>query len=153
MEASQVPTQGLALRSGLLLAACLTAYFLLMKVLGFVEIQGLRVLNIFIVFAVLVYTIRTYRLRAGSTVVYLEGIALGFYTVAIGAVVFAIFLFIYLRLLDHALYEHLKANAPMINDYFSPLLASITVMAELMIAGLILSFALMQYYKNDNKHS
>ncbi len=152
MQTQRTSTQGLSLKAGLMIAGSLIIYFLLMKLLGLIHHAELRAFNFFIAGIGLFLTIRSYKTATHERVNYLEGFSLGFYTAVVSAVAFSVFVYVYL-LLDPGLFLQLKEDAPVMGKYFTPLSAAVTVMAEGTISGLILSFALMQYFKNDRRHS
>ena len=139
--------------AGLLMAAAHILYFFLMKVFGLIHIVELRGLNFFIQLVGVILTLRYFRQRTQSTHDYFQGMAIGCYSSGIGVFIFSVFIYFYFKLIDHDTLIMLKSNAPMMGRYLTPFSSALTIMIEGMTSGLIVSFALMQYFKDDSVHA
>ncbi len=153
MKNENPSTTRLALITGFLICLAMIAYFLIMKLAGLVEIAELRLLNVFIMMGGCALAIRYYNATYNRHIQYLEGIMLSFLSINISAFIFAIFIFIYLSQLDPVLLDALKSNAPVMGKYLTPFSAAFSLIVEGVIAGLIVSFVLMQYFKDDSLHN
>ena len=137
-----------ALKYGLLTAAGLIAYFLLMKVVGLVQIVELRMLNLFILIAGVGFAIREYKRRSDDEMDYLQGFGIGMLTSAVSVIPFALFIFAYLNFFDPAFMETIRQEEPF-GQYLNPYMAAVAIFFEGMGSGLILSFIIMQYMKGS----
>ncbi|MFO7256247.1 MAG: DUF4199 domain-containing protein [Bacteroidota bacterium] len=138
------------LRYGLTMTAGLIIYFLITKILGLTHITELRVLNFFIVLAVLYRAFKTFRERdINKQFNYLQAFMFGFFTTAIGTVVFAVFIFFYIQFLDPALMETVRQKAPL-GEYLNPYLVACALIAEGSLSGALATFMLINV-KNANQ--
>lgn len=154
METPQnISIEKLSAKAGILICLAFIAYFLLMKYMHLADVPELRCVNFLIQFAGLILTFRYFRSKTHKTIDYIEGISLGFFTAAVSTILFAIFIYVYFSVIDPVLLNTLKESAPMLGQYLSPFSAGLTIVIEGFISGLILSLALMQYYKNDPRHA
>ena len=143
----------LSMIAGVLICLAMMAYFFIMKISGLVAIPELRLLNIVIMLIGTWLTIRHYNQRSKSHIQYFEGLSLGFATVQVAITVFAVFIGIYLYKIDPDLLVQIKAHAPMMGKYLTPVSAVVSLLVEGMVSGLVISFIVMQYFKDDTLHS
>ena len=136
------------IRSGLLIALGFIVYFFLMKYFGLIQYAELRAFNFVILLAGLFFTYRDYRLKTEPNIEYFSGLILGFLTSVISVVSFAIFVYIYFSSIDPVLLAEIKKNSPFIGTNLNPVTATISIIAEGISSGLIMSFSFMQYYKS-----
>ena len=137
-----------ALKYGLITAAGLIAYFLLMKLAGLVQIVELRMLNLFILIAGVGFAMREYKKRGEDEMDYLHGFGIGMLTSAVSVITFALFVFAYLNFFDPAFMETLRQEEAF-GQYLNPYIAAVAIFFEGMGSGLILSFIFMQYMKGS----
>lgn len=142
----------LGIVSGLITAALLIGYFVLINELGLLYRLELRVVNIIVLLAGITLTVRYFRRKAGDGSYYFEGLSLCFYTGLLAVGIFAAFVYGYF-LMNQAQLESLRAHLPMMGHYLTPLSAALSVVAEGMVAALTIAFVLMQFYKNDHIHN
>jgi hypothetical protein len=152
METQKISSQRLAIITGLYICGAMILYFMLMAFFGLAAISELRFLNFVIAGAGAAIAIKYYNRRTESHIRYLEGLNLCFTAILASALFFAVFIFFYFSVVDPALLNVIKTDAPMMGKYLTPFSASISVIAEGIVSGLILSFALMQYFKDDALH-
>jgi len=138
-----------SLVSGILICIVYIAYFLFMIYANLIRITELRAFNFLILLGGLFFTFKYFRSKSKVHIDYLKGISLGILTSAVSIVLFALFIYIYFSEIDPLLLQQLKNNAPLMGQYLTPFSAAFTIIVEGSISGLILSFAIMQYYKND----
>jgi hypothetical protein len=153
METQKISIERLAIITGVFTCAAMIIYFLLMALLGLAHIAELRFLNFVIAAGGAVGAIKYYMNKTGSHIKYLEGLTLSFVSIIVGAVLFALFIFFYFSKINPELLDVIRMDAPVMGKYLTPFSASITVIAEGIVSGLILSFSLMQYFKDDTLHS
>jgi hypothetical protein len=138
------------LRYGLILTAGLIIYFLIMKLLGLTHVTELRVLNFFIVVAVLYRAFKHFRARdINKQFNYLQAFMFGFFTTAIGTVIFAVFIFLYIQFLDPGLMETVRQKAPL-GEYLNPYLVACALVAEGSLSGALATFMMINV-KNANQ--
>lgn len=152
METPEISIQKLALKAGLLTGAGFIIYFMLMKYVNLLHVIELRVLNLFILSSGIFFAFRYYKTVTKKKIEYLQGIIFGCTLSAVSLVLFAMFAGLYFSQIDPLLLVQLKHHAPMMGAYITPFTVVITILIEGMCSGLIISFALMQYFQNDNTH-
>ncbi|MDP1725248.1 MAG: hypothetical protein Q8M15_00590 [Bacteroidota bacterium] len=153
METTEISTRKLAIKAGLLTFAGFVVYFMFMNYMNLLQIIELRVLNFFILSGGIFFAFRYYKSVTKKKFEYLQGLIFGCTISAVSLVLFALFAGLYFSQIDPLLLMQLKNNAPMMGAYITPFTVVITIMIEGMCSGLIISFALMQFYQNDATHS
>lgn len=131
---------------GLFLAAGNIGYFLLMAAFGLETETWLRVGNFILMFALIYTSIRTFKHKNYANFTYLKGLAEGIYTVLVGYVPFAIFIFIYAAWIDEDFTYSMTDMIPL-GQNFLPLVIGFVTLLEGMIYGVIFSFTMMQRLK------
>ncbi|HEX7015046.1 MAG TPA: DUF4199 domain-containing protein [Cyclobacteriaceae bacterium] len=138
------------LRYGLILTAGLIVFFLIMKVAGLTYVTELRLLNFFIVLAVLYRAFKHFRERdINRQFNYLPAFLYGFVTTTIGTVLFAIFIFFYIQFIDPALMDTVRQKAPL-GQYLNPYLVACALIAEGALSGALATFMMINV-KNANQ--
>ncbi|AKD04413.1 DUF4199 domain-containing protein [Pontibacter korlensis] len=139
----------IGLKYGLLTAAGLMAYFLLMKLLGLVHIVELRFLNGVIMAVGIVFALKAYKKFAQGQVAYFKGLGTGLITAVVATVLFASFMVIYVKTAGEAMIEMLSAER-----YFGERVESTpgvvifsVLMLEGIISGFMICFIAMQWFK------
>lgn len=153
METRKISIERLAVITGVLICGVMIIYFLLMAIMGLAHVAELRFLNFVIAGAGAACVIKYYMNRTGTHIQYLEGLTLSFVSIIVSAVLFALFIFFYFSKINPELLDVIRVDAPVMGKYLTPFSASITVIAEGIVSGLVLSFSLMQYFKDDALHS
>lgn len=149
MNPQEISIPKLALKSGILICASFIVYFMIMKYLNLIHVVELRFLNIFILIAGLLSTFRYFRRQTNVlNIVYLEGLFLGVLTTLVSFMLFAVFLYFYFLKVDPDLLLELKDNAMMMGTSLTATSAAASVLIQGACSGLIISFAIMQYYKS-----
>jgi hypothetical protein len=131
-----------------LTALGIVCFFLLMKLFGLNTIVELRFLNVLIILVGVRYVLVHKRAENGGKLEYLNGIIAGFMTAFLAAVIFAVFIFIYLNL-DSAFMLYLRNTQPF-GNYLTPASSSIITVLEGAASGAIISFMLMHTLNKDN---
>ena len=147
MKTEACSIEKIGLRYGAYLAGGLIAYFLLMKLLGFERIMGLRFLDLFIQIAAVVTAIQYYKRHCGALMSYFKGMAVGILTSMIGAVVFAVFMGLYLGFLDTPFLEYIRSQWSGYDNYINPFSLAFVILLEGTISGFFTTFISMQYMK------
>jgi hypothetical protein len=151
---TQKPSIGnIALAGGLFIFLGMVLYFLVMKFAGFAHIPELRFLNVLIAAAGGIGAIKYYNSHADKHIKYLNGFMLSFTTIMIGSMLFSFFIFCYFTFIDPQLLTVISIDAPMTGIHISPFTTLISVVSEGAVSGLVISFILMQYFKDDNLHA
>ena len=149
MSTPQLSIPKLAVKAAVRICISFIVYFMMMKYLNLIHITSLRFLNIFILIGGLFATYRYYRAQTKIlNIEYFDGILLGILTSIASFIFFAIFIYISFRA-EPALLQVLKGNTIMMGfGSLTPAYAAATVIIEGTFSGLIISFAIMQYYKS-----
>jgi hypothetical protein len=132
---------------GLRIAAGLIAYFLLMYFLGLAHFVVLRMLNLFILVAGIYFGLKKFKELHGQHINYFRALVTGVAIGAIGSVVFAVFMFIYMQL-DPAMMQSIIDNEPM-GRYLNAYMAAFIVALEGVFSGLLVTFVLINYLTTD----
>lgn len=132
---------------GLRLAAGLILYFLLMKVTDLAHHVELRLLNLFILVAVVYFALRKFKETHQDRLNYFRALITGVTTAAIGSILFAVFLFFYM-VMDSEMMQSIMDNEPM-GRFLNPYIASFIVALEGVFSGLLVTFVLINYVTTD----
>lgn len=137
----------LALRYGVLMTLALVGFFLLMKAFGLEHNLELRALNIVILFSFVLMAIKHYKKKyRGQNLVYFKGFGLGVLTSAVGVVLFAVLVTLYVTVISPEFMEVIREREPF-GDFLNPALIAFTITIEGITSGFLASYALMQYYR------
>lgn len=132
---------------GMRIAAGLIIYFLLMKITGLAHHAELRLLNLFILVGGVFFALKRFKGTHQAQLNYFRALITGVATGAIGSVLFAVFLFIYM-MLDADMMQSIADNEPM-GRYLNPYIASFIVALEGVFSGLLVTFVLINYVTTD----
>jgi hypothetical protein len=132
---------------GLRIAGGLIAYFLIMKVVGLGNIVELRLLNLVILVWGIYSALKKFKATHGKHINYFRALATGVATAAIASLVFALFMFIYMKL-DSSMMKWIVENEPM-GRYLNAYMVSFIVALEGVFSGLLVTFVLINYITTD----
>lgn len=133
---------------GLKIAGGLIVYFLIMKFAGLLNVVELRLLNLVIQVAGVYIALRTFKRTHEDHLNYFRALVTGVATAAIGAIIFAAFLFIYMEFIDTAFMQFIIDNEPM-GRFLNPYMASFIVALEGVFSGLLVTFVLINFVDTD----
>ena len=132
---------------GLRIAAGLIGYFLLMKVIGYSHVVELRLVNIIILIAGVYLALKKFKHSHEDHLNYFRALITGVATGAIGSLIFAVFLFIWMKV-DVGMMQHIQETDPM-GRYLNPYIAAFIVALEGVFSGLLVTFILINYVTTD----
>jgi hypothetical protein len=132
---------------GLRIAAGLIGFFLVMKLVGLSHVVELRLLNLFILSGGVYMALKRFKHTHEDRLNYFRGLVTGVATAAIGSLVFAFFLFLYMKL-DTDMMLFIIENEPM-GRYMNPYIAAFIVALEGVFSGLLVTFVLINYVNTD----
>lgn len=132
---------------GLKTAGGLTAYFLAMQVLDTHHHVELRMFNLVILAIGVYYALKKFKNTHTDHVNYFRGLIVGTATSAIASVIFAVVLFIYMKL-DPSLLQSIQENEPM-GHYLNEYMSAFIVALEGVFSGMLVTFVLMNYVTSD----
>ena len=132
---------------GFRIALGLIAYFLVMHLAGLAHEVELRLLNLLILVTGVYLALRKFRETHEDRLNYFRALVTGVSTAAIGASVFAVFLFLYMTL-DPRLMQSIIENEPM-GRYMNPYIAACIVALEGLFSGLLVTFILINFVSTD----
>lgn len=135
------------LKYTLLMYLSIGGFFLFMKLLNLEQNSMLRLLNI-VILAFFSVLMAKAILKDKGEVNYLEGLISIFITNLAAVVLSAISLFIYLTYIDTSLLPEIQNTIWFAGD-ISTILVAGAIFMEGAASAVIISFAVMQYYKND----
>ena len=131
---------------GLLIAAGLIGFFLLMTMLDYARSTELRFLNFFIMLGGLFIALKKYLQSRNYRVNYLEGMVSGTIIGGFASFLFGMFIFFYLSYFDPDFMSYLN-NEAMFGAYLTPAGGAFLVMMEGSASAAIITFAMLQFYK------
>jgi len=132
---------------GLRIAAGLILYFVFMKVVGLAHHAELRLLNLLILIAGVYFALRKFKNTHQDHLNYFRALITGVATAAIGSLVFALFLFLYMKV-DANMMQSIVEGEPM-GRYLNPYMAAFIVALEGVFSGLLVTFVLINYVTTD----
>jgi hypothetical protein len=133
---------------GIRIAVGVIAFFLLMKFAGFFHIVELRMLNLVILVAGIYLALKKFRQTHQDHLNYFRALVVGVATGAIGSIIFAVFLFIYVALIDTDFMVWLQTNEAM-GRFLNPYIVAFIVALEGVFSGLLVTFVLINYIQTD----
>ncbi|MBL7857676.1 MAG: hypothetical protein JNM57_08300 [Cyclobacteriaceae bacterium] len=133
---------------GLKIAGGLIAFFVVMKLVGLIHIYELRFLNVFIQVGGIYFALKKFRETHEDHMNYFRALITGVAAGAIGAAVFALFIFIYLSV-DASLMQGIIDNEPM-GRYLNPYITAFMVALEGLFAGLLFTFIIINFVDTDD---
>jgi hypothetical protein len=151
MRTISVPVEAkrVSLKAGVLSAIAIIGFFLLMKLLQLHYILELRYANVVFLYFGILYAL-TQRRKYQGEIEYLPGLMDGLKTTVICVLSFTVFLVTYLLFIDTDFMLYIEQEAPF-GKYLSPWTVAGAIFIEGFISGGIISFCLMQYYKNHKE--
>lgn len=133
---------------GIRIAVGVIAFFLLMKFTGLFYIVELRMLNLIILVAGIYLALKKFRATHQDHLNYFRALVVGVATGAIGSILFAVFLFIYVSFIDTNFMVWLQQNEAM-GRFLNPYIVSFIVALEGVFSGLLVTFVLINYIQTD----
>lgn len=137
---SEHPFKSTALRYGSILSLGLIALFFIMQLSGLTNMLAFRLLDVILIYAVVGFSLRHYQHTTMDGHSYLKNLGLGAATSFFGMLFFALFMVLYLSVLNPGYMEYLRENAPMgphLNPYIIAVLLLVTGVAAGMLSGYI----------------
>lgn len=132
---------------GLKTAAGLIGFFVFMQLIGLSHHVELRLLNLFIIVAGIYFALKKFKSSHEDHMNYFRGLIVGVATGAVASVVFAVFLFIYMKL-DSSLLASIQENEPM-GHYLNEYMSAFIVALEGVFSGMLVTFLLINYIDTD----
>lgn len=132
---------------GVRIAIGLILYFVVMYLVGLAHQVELRLFNLLILIAGVYLALKKFRVAHQDNLHYFRALLTGVSTAAIGAFLFAIFLFIFMSV-DSNLMESIRENEPM-GHYLNPYIISCIVALEGVFSGLLVTFMVINLVKTD----
>jgi hypothetical protein len=133
---------------GLKIAAGLIGFFLIMKVVGLGHHVELRLLNLFILTAGIFFGLKKFKETHEDHLNYFRALVVGVAMASIGSIIFALFLFIWMKL-DNDMMTAIIENEPM-GRYLNAYIASFVVVLEGAFSGLLVTFVLINWVTTDD---
>ena len=132
---------------GVAIAAVLIVYFLIMNFAGYAHHVELRLVNVIILVTGTYMALKKFKHTHEEHLNYFRALITGVATGAIASFIFALFLFLYMKL-DNELMESIIKNDPM-GRYLNPYIAAFIVALEGVFSGLLVTFILINYVTTD----
>jgi hypothetical protein len=132
---------------GIKIGAGLIVYFTVMHLTGLSHHVELRLLNLLILVTGVYLALKKFKESHSDHLNYFRALITGVATAAIGSLIFAGFLFAYMKF-DTSLMESIVKNEPM-GRYLNPYIASFIVALEGLFSGLLVTFILINFVATD----
>jgi len=132
---------------GVKIAAGLIVYFVIMQIVDTHHHVELRLFNLVILIAGVYFALKKFKTTHSDHLNYFRALVTGVSASAIGTGIFAIFLFIYMKV-DTSLMQSIIENEPM-GHYLNPYMASFIVALEGLFSGLLVTFILINFVHTD----
>lgn len=142
-------TKSITIRNGLIMFVFLTAYFLVMRLLGLGHNYWLRSLNILIVFGMIMNTLKVYKKRTGREYYeeFFDLFRVGISTSLVGIGLFSIFLLAYLGVIDPTFMQEIQAYRSE-TGLITPFMMSVLIFLEGMGSAFICVYLGVQLEKS-----
>lgn len=124
------------------------AYFLLMSLFNLHRIVELRFLNGVIVTVGICWALYNFKKQGNGKIKYLDGLGLGFMIAGVAALLFGIFMVLYVTVINNEFMTTLRANQ-FFGDGLSVIVVFVVILLEGTISGAMVAFIAMQYFKTD----
>lgn len=144
MSTSSTVQTYVAEKHGLFISVGLIVFFFIMRIFDLLYVVELRALNIFIMTAGILMSIRTLQRIYPQRYTYFQGMGTGVLTGIIGSVLFALFVFFYISFLDTGLMQSIIDNEPM-GRFMNPYIVSLIIAIEGIASALLVTFIIMNY--------
>ncbi|MFN5171138.1 MAG: DUF4199 domain-containing protein [Cyclobacteriaceae bacterium] len=132
---------------GLRIAGGLILYFVVMHFTGLGHHVELRLLNLLIQAGGIYFALKKFKQTHQDHMNYFRGLVTGVATGSIGSILFAVFMFIWMKV-DASLMASIIENEPM-GRYLNAYMASFIVALEGVFSGLLVTFVLINYIDTD----
>ena len=132
---------------GLRIAAGLIIYFVAMHLAGLGHHVELRLLNLLILGGGIYFGLKKFKETHGQHMNYFRALITGVAIGGIGSIVFALFMFIYMKV-DASMMQSIIDNEPM-GRYLNAYMAAFIVALEGFFSGLLVTFVLLNYFATD----
>lgn len=132
---------------GLRIAGGLILYFLIMKFAGLAHHAELRLLNLLVLVVGVFFALKKFKQTHEDHLNYFRALVTGVATSAVGSLIFAFFLFIYMKI-DTAMMQTIIENEPM-GRYLNAYMVAFIVALEGVFSGLLVTFIIINYVTTD----
>lgn len=137
------------IRYGLLITAGLIVYFLIMKSVGLIHVTELRAFNFLIMLGGLFLAFREFHeTDINHQFNYMKALLFGLSTATIATLLFTVFVFLYVTVIDRGLMATIGEKGPL-GEYLNPWVVSIIVTVEGVLSGALATFMIINV-KNAN---
>lgn len=137
-----------SVKFGLIIAVGLTAYFLLVRLIGLHENPWLRLFNGIIMAAGIYYAIKNYKAGSGSAFSYIDGFKTGLVSGVIGTLIFTGFMAVYMYHIDPA-FTKLLLGEWFGNYGAGPGILVFIILIEGLTSAIVLTLSFMQIFKKS----
>ena len=146
MASGRISYQNVAIKYGILVGIAHIVYFLLMGVLGLHDVIELSFLSGLLLVIGIIIAISKYKRLKNGMIRYLEGLSIGAIVGFVSSLLLAIFLVVYINIVNATYLENLQASA-LFPDSISLLSLFILTIVYGTIPGFLIAFIAMQWFK------
>ena len=142
---SPTTIEKISLRWGLIILGLLSAYFIIMKILGLVHVPELRIFNAIIMFYGVFQAIKTSRSKL-EDFNYFKGMGTGLLTAFGSTLMFSLFGILYVTVIDPGFITEIRSQEPL-GIYMNEYSASLQIFIEGSASGFLFSYASLQWLR------
>lgn len=152
MKLADVTLSKWGIRYGLITGGAFIVYFLIMRVLGLLDVEALRYLNyILILPAGMWLAIHAMEKEVEEhRVNYFRGVGVSLWVTFVASAVFAVFVYIYVKILDPRYFETLLPELPF-SDTLNAEIFALVSGGEPIVFGIIWSFMVIHFFSYNKK--
>lgn len=132
---------------GMKTAIGMAVFFVAMQLIGLSHHVELRLLNLFILAGGIYFALKKFKNTHEDHMNYFRGLVVGVATGAVASVVFAVFMFLYMKV-DSSLLASIQENEPM-GHYLNEYMSAFIVALEGVFSGMLVTFLLINYVDTD----
>lgn len=145
MASGKVSYQKLSVKYGIFVGIAHIAFFLLMSLLGLIDTVELSFISSLFLIAGIVFAIMKYK-RLNGSIEYFHGLGIGATVGVVSSVILAVFMVVYINLIDSTYLQNLQASA-LFPEGISSLWLFILTIVYGTIPGFFIAFIAMQWFK------
>jgi hypothetical protein len=149
MASSNITYQKVSLKYGIIVGIVHIVYFLLMWVLGLTDVIELSFISGLFLIIGIVVAISSFKKAKNGMIEYFQGLGIGATVGVVSAVIVAIFLMIFVSILDADYLESLQASS-LFPESLSKLSLFVLTIVYGTVPGLLIAFIAMQWFKSPD---
>jgi hypothetical protein len=141
----------IGLEAGLITSGVLIVYFMIMKLFNFMTHEIAWGINFLILLAGIILAYSQFRSKSKLNIDYITGLSLGLITTVACVIPYVLFVFLFISQAEPAEIQGLSKNLFFMGEPVTALRIAGSTMIEGCCSGLIITFAMMQYFRSGSR--